>query len=339
MESVIFKKSYVRDTTLFMQGLWARGLTEEITDKFGWVNPHLPFVAHFVNNGVVEIWEHKAAIDWLLDKLLGENEKGAVFLSNLFADYQHLLRELGEIHAQKYISTPEDIEKYIALVYKAALYMTMFFYVGADERSPKEAQAIAVQARRGGDFFADNDVFVKKSIARIGNISEELAGVVLPEEMLTIPAESVLEQRMKSYLLIDGKGDFVGSLDDFSKENPQYVFPHEEITDDIHTIVGKTAYKGFLRGYARIVRKQSDMPKVLRGDILVAPMTTPDFLPAMDRAAAFVTDEGGITCHAAIVARELKKPCVIGTRIATQVLHDGDLVEVDADNGVVRILK
>ena len=56
----------------------------------------------------------------------------------------------------------------------------------------------------------------------------------------------------------------------------------------------------------------------------------------MKKAAAFVTDGGGILCHAAIMARELKKPCVIGTKIATQVLKDGDLVEVDADKGIVR---
>ncbi len=59
----------------------------------------------------------------------------------------------------------------------------------------------------------------------------------------------------------------------------------------------------------------------------------------MKRAAAFVTDEGGITCHAAIVAREMKKPCVIGTKIATQIFKDGDMVEVDAQRGVVRIIK
>ena len=59
----------------------------------------------------------------------------------------------------------------------------------------------------------------------------------------------------------------------------------------------------------------------------------------MKIALAFVTDEGGITCHAAIIAREMKKPCIIGTKFATQVLKDGDLVEVDADAGVVRIIE
>lgn len=68
-------------------------------------------------------------------------------------------------------------------------------------------------------------------------------------------------------------------------------------------------------------------------------MTTPDYFPAMRKVAAFVTDEGGITCHVAIVAREFGKPCIIGTKVATQVLHTGDMVEVDADSGVVRVLE
>jgi pyruvate,water dikinase len=65
-------------------------------------------------------------------------------------------------------------------------------------------------------------------------------------------------------------------------------------------------------------------------------MTTPELVPLMQKAAAIVTDLGGILSHAAIVSRELGKPCVVGTGKATQVLNDGDLVEVDAENGTVR---
>ena len=65
-------------------------------------------------------------------------------------------------------------------------------------------------------------------------------------------------------------------------------------------------------------------------------MTTPDMIMVMHKAAAFVTDEGGITCHAAIVSREMKKPCIVGTKIATKVLKDGDMVEVDATDGTVK---
>lgn len=65
-------------------------------------------------------------------------------------------------------------------------------------------------------------------------------------------------------------------------------------------------------------------------------MTRPDYLSFMRRASAFVTDTGGALAHAAIVARELKKPCVVGTAVATKVFKDGDLVEVDAEKGIVR---
>jgi phosphoenolpyruvate synthase/pyruvate phosphate dikinase len=101
---------------------------------------------------------------------------------------------------------------------------------------------------------------------------------------------------------------------------------------------GSIAYAGLVRGRVRIVLTKDDVPKFKSGEILVSSATNPDLISAMKRAAAFITDTGGIICHAAIVARELKKPCVIGTKIATSVLRDGDLVEVDANQGIVRIL-
>jgi pyruvate,water dikinase len=72
------------------------------------------------------------------------------------------------------------------------------------------------------------------------------------------------------------------------------------------------------------------------GDVLVAPMTTPDFVPIMKRAAAIVTDNGGLLSHAAIVSRELGIPCVVGTRSATKSFRDGEVVDVDGASGVVK---
>ena len=68
-------------------------------------------------------------------------------------------------------------------------------------------------------------------------------------------------------------------------------------------------------------------------------MTRPEYVPLMKKASGVVTDEGGITCHAAIISRELGMPCVIGTKIATRMFKTGDLVEVDANNGLVRMLE
>ena len=76
-----------------------------------------------------------------------------------------------------------------------------------------------------------------------------------------------------------------------------------------------------------------------KGDVLVTGMTRPHLIYAMRKASAIVTDEGGITSHAAIVSRELNIPCVIGTKTATKAFRDGDIIEVDAEKGIVRLIK
>ncbi|MEM4472285.1 MAG: pyruvate, water dikinase [Archaeoglobaceae archaeon] len=104
-------------------------------------------------------------------------------------------------------------------------------------------------------------------------------------------------------------------------------------------IKGLGASPGIASGYVKIVSGLEDIAKVKDGDVLVAVMTTPDMVPAMKRASAIVTDEGGMTCHAAIVSRELGVPAVVGTKKATKVLKDGMLVTVDGERGIVYLGK
>ncbi|HYC34436.1 MAG TPA: PEP-utilizing enzyme [Candidatus Paceibacterota bacterium] len=104
-------------------------------------------------------------------------------------------------------------------------------------------------------------------------------------------------------------------------------------------IKGQPAFVGKVRGSVKIVLRKEDISKVGIGDIMVSIMTNVNFLPAIRNALAIVTDEGGITCHAAIIARELKKPCITGTQNATRILKDNDIVEVDATNGMVTLIK
>jgi len=103
-------------------------------------------------------------------------------------------------------------------------------------------------------------------------------------------------------------------------------------------IKGLTGNKGKILGKVKIVNTYHDIKRFNNGEVLVANTTHPNYLPMMQKAVAFVTNEGGIISHAAIVARELGVPCVVGTKMATKVLKDGDLVEVDANQGIVKIL-
>ena len=118
----------------------------------------------------------------------------------------------------------------------------------------------------------------------------------------------------------------------------KHLFKIEKILQK-NELSGQVSYPGIVRGKVSLISTIESIHKMHEGEILVCPMTNPDYMPAVHKAKAIITDEGGILCHAAIISRELKIPCIIGTKIATKVLHDGDLVEVDADKGVVRLIK
>ena len=105
---------------------------------------------------------------------------------------------------------------------------------------------------------------------------------------------------------------------------------------DVEPIVeGLGAGPGTATGRARVLRELADGADLAPGEILVATMTDPDWLPILKRAAAIVTDEGGVTCHAAIVGRELGRPVIVGTRSATTDIQDGQTITVDGTAGVV----
>ena len=151
------------------------------------------------------------------------------------------------------------------------------------------------------------------------------------------PKLEILKNRMDrnfNYLLAPTEtASFVGKqgkqLNDFIKK----------ITTKNSSLEGMPAFKGIVQGKVKIVKDKKDFHKMKKGDILIAPNTRPEFLPVMKIAGAIITEEGGITCHAAIVSRELKIPAVVGVQGIIAVLKDNNLIEVDAEKGVVKILK
>jgi pyruvate,water dikinase len=98
---------------------------------------------------------------------------------------------------------------------------------------------------------------------------------------------------------------------------------------------GIGACKGTAEGIVRIIRNVDDSSKMIEGNVLVTPFTTPLLTLIMAKASAIVTDSGGLTSHAAVIARELGVPCVVGTGNSTKILSDGMKVKVDGGKGVV----
>jgi len=104
-------------------------------------------------------------------------------------------------------------------------------------------------------------------------------------------------------------------------------------------VEGLPVFPGNVKGTVKVVLSKQQTGKINKGDILITQMTTPDYITVIEKAAAIVTDLGGITSHAAVISREFQKPCIVGTKVATKIFKDGDLVEVDANRGTVRKLK
>lgn len=197
-------------------------------------------------------------------------------------------------------------------------------------------------------------LFVKRSIdcdairaINTLSVTEVLAWVRDPD---AIDVVALITHREKyGYIFIDAQGHDLALIDE-PKEMGElsdfllrlYEKEQEEASSD-KKITGRTAFgTGVLRGQVVIIRDRVELDEkkeLFDGKILVAIQTTPNFIPYMKEALAIITDEGGITCHAAIVAREMKKPCIIGTKVATKMLHDGDEVEMNCDTGEISILK
>jgi len=175
-------------------------------------------------------------------------------------------------------------------------------------------------------------------IARRKNTKSENLKYLLPDEVLDGVDEKMLAERRKKSAFVYVNKDrsiLIGKdFDEFIK-----MLDKQKQDDDMKEINGMCASIGKVVGKVNVCKNVKNIEKVEEGCVLVTTMTRPEFLPAMKKSVAVVTDEGGLTCHAAIVSRELGIPCIIGTKIATKVLKTGDLVEVNANHGVVRVMK
>jgi len=123
-----------------------------------------------------------------------------------------------------------------------------------------------------------------------------------------------------------------------AKEFAQHYLAEHFNLEGITEVRGTIAYKGKVTGKCRIIRlgEDHDLSAFQEGEILLSEMTQPRMVPIMKKCKAIVTDEGGLASHAAIISRELGVPCIVGTHKATRIFKNGDIIEVDADKGIVR---
>ncbi len=186
--------------------------------------------------------------------------------------------------------------------------------------------------------------YIEPLLREIGvrlNLSLEGVRLLLWEEVRAALVDNIqpdannLAERETFFCLYTEKGKrflFTGELAKKLEQQATKV----KLDTSMKELKGQCACLGKARGKVKVIFTVADAHKMKEGDILVSVATDPDLVPAMKKAAAIITEQGGVTSHAAIVSRELNIPCIIGTKVATKWLKDGDEVEVDATNGIVR---
>jgi len=334
MEKVILTKNYTRDNCLIIQEVWDAGYAR---DYFGNKNPYFPPVVNYVHDGTVEFWEYEKAIHWFIDQLLIKNKAERTFLSTMVSEHTVTVQKLKLLLKRRHLNSVAELKEFIEFLRSGTYTFLAFYHAAMDERTPKAIRTLAMETRQKDAFYDQADLLIKNTVEYLYPHTKGLVISIVARELTSPPDKNILRKRFEHcVMIIDGTLD-VTSIKLFVKRHPHYKLNVQKIAN-AGTIKGQVACKGKVAGRVHILKRKNQVQEFRQGEILISPMTTPDFLPAMKRAAAIVTDEGGVTCHAAIVARELKKPCIIGTKIATEVLKDGDRVEVNATKGVVRKL-
>lgn len=260
-------------------------------------------------------------VDYFVDILRGELRQGI--------DGKRKMEEMI-LHDREILSLQKKMEKSLRLTKKEIYWCKVARTFSYLKGLRKDSVFIASR---------NSDPLVRE-ISRRLQLSPRQVRHMMPHEIRVAlkigkADADLLNQRISYYVFVaDEKGPRILVGKEALKWS-KMIF-EEKVDSKIRELKGTPAYPGHAIGIVRLIHRAEDMVKMNKGDILVSPATNPNVVPAMKKAAAIVTDEGGVTCHAAIVSRELKIPCVIGTKVATKLFKDGDKVEVDATKGVVR---
>lgn len=284
-----------------------------------------------------KIREHQKKYFWILNN----------YHHTKIISLQYFRRELRKVAASKAKKRIEEIRKIKsnALVRKKRIIKKYKLSKNILQISRKLSFCIWWQDLRKSYILQANHIinYFLKEFSRRYRLETDDLYFYTAKDLERLVAGKVLGsneiKKRKEHFLVNYVPDKKGTNLFSGKEAKKYFQPYakKDVDKNIREFEGLVVNRGIARGRAKILTNYSQIEKVKKGDILVAAMTTPDYIVALKRASAIVTDEGGMTCHAAIVARELNIPAIVGTKIATQVLRDGDVVEVDANKGIVKI--
>lgn len=324
--------------------IWYKNEAGGIRPWNGLVNPSFPYLVLVRRNDTVESYYDMDGLDWSRRLLIQQVKKYPEFINQMVSEVERAIKPINKIINNNELLDKErllDFIDYFSGVYQ--WFLAMWELCEADEEETKSVDIREVGKLKSENISLTDDIdqIIRRSLANIFPKVKDYVSVLTIEEIRSgnIPDKLILEKRDRGFIFTDNKlfeSNKLEEVEDFYKIELE---KSVDLSKNINLIKGRSASLGVVTGKVRLVMGYKNISSFKEGEILVSPMTMPDFAPAMEKAGAFITDEGGITCHAAILAREFGKPCITGTIVATQVLKNGDLVEVNANTGEIKILE
>ncbi|QQR92870.1 MAG: hypothetical protein IPJ89_01335 [Candidatus Iainarchaeum archaeon] len=341
-EKVEMGKYYTREYSLFCISVWCESNTTLIRKWLGRNTKH----ALFINEGngkKFSAWFSNKEEFWNTEPIKRIQEDRSYFpcLKKTFWEHWGFMSERFRHKIESFAELKEYYYHYRQWWAPMAILMYLPDLPSVPSAIKKECERIREKTQEYSAL--DEQVFAPFILARFPEY-EELIPVLLPDELFALEQRAFsaselkkIRERLKGFVYYNNRVYPLGDLQNILEKNNLKLMPL--LVPHSNELRGQTAFPGRVNGKVRIILEKDQLHMMEKGEIFVTEMTSPSYVQAMKRASAIVTDEGGITSHAAIACREMKIPCIIGTKNATQVLHDGDLIEVDADKGIVRIVK
>ena len=318
----------------------------------GWVkfiDFGLKNAVYYSKRNVVEIYRVKEENEALLNRLKELCLKNPKLIIYYYNELERLDKKIISLSKKK-IKTKSQLKEYIQEIDKMMNYYCTIYLIKVysnfviTEEVVKKQPKLAKKAKdllKKAEWFKLSEAVIQNA-SSVLNLPKKVVSMLRLKEIL-----KYIETGYIDYELVEKRyNGIVWNLTTnelyYGEQAKEYIKSlkiTEEKTEKTNIIKGTVASKGKAKGKVIIALSTEDFPKIKQGSILVANMTTPWYTPYLSKVQAIVTDEGGIGCHASIIARELGIPCVIGTKIATSIFKDGDLVEVDADKGIVKKIK
>ena len=333
----VFHKNFTRDTTLLLQQLWPICMEDglmEIVPK----NPYRPSVVDYLHNGTCEIWENDQAVAYIRKKFIKFSLKKPREALRFLKRFKDKKKPLEKIWRRGILGSLAELKKFVALVKNNMVGDLFVLYIADEDRVKGVVRKRAYDLRDGDHYFSSSNRVLVNTLKKLFPKVKDYVNAICFEDLDKMPSVAELRRRYRNYVCVADSYSKVQTLEEYARKTG-YSFKAEKSSTISGGLKGQIASPGRAVGRAKLIFTTRDLGKVKKGDIIISPMTTVNFMPAIRKAAAIVTDEGGIVCHAAIVARELKKPCLIGTKTATSSFADGDLVEVDTGKMTVRKIK